>query len=77
MVSTVKPTASGSMKKSKDEVLAECATVSVTVDTPVIIYCFKGFRTSNRFLALKKACIKNVRVYFGPGMSGHGAKVYR
>lgn len=61
----MKPTASGSMMKSKDEVLAECATVGITVDTPVYIYCFKGARASNSFLALKEAGIKDVRIYFG------------
>ena len=61
----MKPTASGSMIKSKNEVLAECATVGITVDTPVYIYCFKGARASNSFLALKEAGIKDVRIYFG------------
>jgi thiosulfate/3-mercaptopyruvate sulfurtransferase len=61
----MKPTASGPMMKSKNEVLAECATVGITVDTPVYIYCFKGARASNSFLALKEAGIKDVRIYFG------------
>ncbi|MFK7859219.1 MAG: sulfurtransferase [Granulosicoccus sp.] len=61
----MKPTASGPMMKSREEVLAECATVGITVDTPVYIYCFKGARASNSFLALKEAGIKDVRIYFG------------
>lgn len=61
----MKPSADGPMMKSKDEVLAECATVGITADTPVKIYCFKGARASNTFLALKEAGIKDVAIYFG------------
>ncbi len=61
----MKPTAEGPRFKSKDEILAECATVGVTPDTPVYLYCFKGARASNTFLALKNAGIKDVRMYFG------------
>jgi thiosulfate/3-mercaptopyruvate sulfurtransferase len=61
----MKPTAEGSRFKSKDEILAECATVGITPDTPVYLYCFKGARASNTFLALKNAGIKDVRMYFG------------
>lgn len=61
----MKPTPNGSMLKSKDEVLAECATVGITADTPVKLYCFKGARASNTFLALKEAGIKDVAIYFG------------
>ena len=38
----MKPTAAGPMFKSKDEILAECATVGVTPDTPVFLYCFRA-----------------------------------
>jgi thiosulfate/3-mercaptopyruvate sulfurtransferase len=38
----MKPTPAGPMIKSKEEVLAECATVGITPDTPVALYCFKG-----------------------------------
>jgi thiosulfate/3-mercaptopyruvate sulfurtransferase len=51
--------------KSKDEILAECQTVGITPETPVILYCFKGARTSNTFVALKEAGFKDVRTYFG------------
>ncbi len=61
----MKPTPSGPMFKSKDEILAECATVGVTPETPVFLYCFKGARASNTFVALKEAGIKDVRMYFG------------
>jgi thiosulfate/3-mercaptopyruvate sulfurtransferase len=61
----MKPTPSGKMLKSKDEILAECATVGVTVDTPVVLYCFKGARASNTLVALKEAGVKDVRLYFG------------
>ncbi|WP_299820094.1 sulfurtransferase [uncultured Roseibium sp.] len=61
----MKPTASGPMIKSKDEVLAECATVGITPETPVAIYCFKGARASNTYLALKEAGVKDVKIYFG------------
>jgi thiosulfate/3-mercaptopyruvate sulfurtransferase len=61
----MKPSAHGKMMKSKEEVLAECATVGITPDTPVKLYCFKGARASNTFLALKEAGIKDVSIYFG------------
>ncbi len=51
--------------KSKNEILAECATVGITQSTPVYLYCFKGARASNTFLALKNAGVKDVRMYFG------------
>jgi thiosulfate/3-mercaptopyruvate sulfurtransferase len=61
----MKPTPSGPMFKSCPEVLAECATVGITPDTPVVIYCFKGARASNTLVALEDAGIKNVSLYFG------------
>lgn len=61
----MKPSAEGPRFKSKDEILAECATVGITPDTPVYLYCFKGARASNTFLALKNAGVKDVRMYFG------------
>jgi thiosulfate/3-mercaptopyruvate sulfurtransferase len=61
----MKPTPVGPMFKSRSEILAECATVGITADTPVIIYCFKGARASNTFLALEEAGIRNVTIYFG------------
>ncbi len=61
----MKPTPIGQMFKSPDEILAECATVGIKKDTPVIIYCFKGARASNVFVALEEAGVKDVRIYFG------------
>jgi thiosulfate/3-mercaptopyruvate sulfurtransferase len=61
----MKPTAEGAMMKSADEATAECASVGITSDTPVYIYCFKVAQASNTFLALKEAGIKDVRIYFG------------
>jgi thiosulfate/3-mercaptopyruvate sulfurtransferase len=61
----MKPTAEGPRFKSKNEILAECATVGIAENTPVYLYCFKGARASNTFLALKNAGVKDVRMYFG------------
>ncbi len=61
----MKPTPAGQRFKSPEEILAECATVGITPDTPVIVYCFKGARASNTFVALEEAGIKNVKIYFG------------
>jgi thiosulfate/3-mercaptopyruvate sulfurtransferase len=61
----MKPTAEGPRFKSKDEILAECATVGISQNTPVYLYCFKGARASNTFLALKDAGVRDVRMYFG------------
>jgi thiosulfate/3-mercaptopyruvate sulfurtransferase len=38
----MKPTPSGPMFMSGMEILAECATVGIRPETPVIVYCFKG-----------------------------------
>jgi len=61
----MKPTAEGPRFKSAPEIMAECATVGITPDTPVYLYCFKGARASNTFLALKEAGVKDVKMYFG------------
>ena len=61
----MKPTQSGPMFKSREEILAECATVGISPDTPVVLYCFKGARASNTLVALKEAGIKDVTLYFG------------
>lgn len=51
--------------KSKAELQAECATVGIDPDSTVYLYCFKGARASNTFVALKEAGVKDVRMYFG------------
>lgn len=61
----MKPTSEGPRFKSKNEILAECATVGITPSTTVYLYCFKGARASNTFLALKNAGVMDVRMYFG------------
>jgi thiosulfate/3-mercaptopyruvate sulfurtransferase len=61
----MKPTPSGPMFKSRNEILAECATVGITPSTPVMLYCFKGARASNTLVALKEAGVENVTLYFG------------
>ncbi|BCN92824.1 thiosulfate sulfurtransferase [Thiomicrorhabdus immobilis] len=53
------------MFKSPDEILAECQTVGIDKKTPIYLYCFKGARASNTFVALKSAGIENVKMYFG------------
>lgn len=61
----MKPTPAGPMLKSPDEVLAECRTAGITPDKTVYLYCFKGARASNTFLALKEAGFEKVKMYFG------------
>ena len=56
----MKPTPTGPMFGT-GQFLAECATVGITLDTPVIIYCFKGARASNTFVALEEAGIRERR----------------
>lgn len=61
----MKPTPNGPMFKSREEILAECASVGVTPATSVVLYCFKGARASNTLVALKEAGIEDVTLYFG------------
>jgi thiosulfate/3-mercaptopyruvate sulfurtransferase len=61
----MKPTPAGPMLKSPSEVLAECRTAGITPDKTVYLYCFKGARASNTFLALKEAGFDKVKMYFG------------
>ena len=61
----MKPGPFGPEFKSRAETLAECRTVGISEETPVILYCFKGARTSSTYVALKRAGIKHVRTYFG------------
>ncbi len=51
--------------KTKNEIIAECKTVGINADSEVILYCFKGARASNTYVALKEAGVKNVKIYFG------------
>lgn len=61
----MKPSAQGPVFKSPDEVRAECATAGIAPSDTVYLYCFKGARASNTFLALKQAGFSDVRMYFG------------
>lgn len=61
----MKPTPDGQRFKTGPEIMAECASVGISTETPVYLYCFKGARASNTFLALKNAGVKDVRMYFG------------
>jgi thiosulfate/3-mercaptopyruvate sulfurtransferase len=51
--------------KTTEELQAEFATVGINSDSTVYVYCFKGARASNTFVALKEAGVKDVRLYFG------------
>jgi thiosulfate/3-mercaptopyruvate sulfurtransferase len=61
----MKPSGQGPVFKSPDEVRAECATAGISTSDTVYLYCFKGARASNTFLALKQAGFEDVRMYFG------------
>lgn len=61
----MKPSPSGPLFKSKAEIQAECASVGINSESTVYLYCFKGARASNTFVALKEAGVKDVRMYFG------------
>ena len=50
--------------KSGEEILAIANEAGVTQQSKVILYCFKGARTSNMLLAFKLAGIMDVRCYF-------------
>ena len=55
----------GPQMKSPLEVQAECATAGIAPTDTVYLYCFKGARASNTFLAMKAAGFSDVRMYFG------------
>lgn len=51
--------------RSAEEIRKACAEVGIKETTPIYLYCFKGSRTSNTYLALKKSGFHDVRIYFG------------
>lgn len=51
--------------RPKHEILDACREVGIDEDKQVYVYCFKGARASNTFVALQEAGIKNVKIYFG------------
>ena len=61
----MKPGPAGALMKAPDEIMAELGSVGITRETPVILYCFKGARASNTFVALKEAGVSDVKMYFG------------
>nr|VFK55537.1 MAG: thiosulfate/3-mercaptopyruvate sulfurtransferase [Candidatus Kentron sp. TUN]VFK59981.1 MAG: thiosulfate/3-mercaptopyruvate sulfurtransferase [Candidatus Kentron sp. TUN]VFK69241.1 MAG: thiosulfate/3-mercaptopyruvate sulfurtransferase [Candidatus Kentron sp. TUN] len=50
--------------KSKERIQELCAEQDIYPDSDIIIYCFKGARASNTYVALKEAGFKNLRNYF-------------
>jgi thiosulfate/3-mercaptopyruvate sulfurtransferase len=51
--------------KSADEIRAICAQVGLDVNDDIIIYCFKGARAANTYIALKMAGFNRIRNYYG------------
>jgi thiosulfate/3-mercaptopyruvate sulfurtransferase len=51
--------------KSADQVRAICAQAGLYAKDEIIIYCFKGSRASNTYIALKEAGFEDVRNYYG------------
>jgi thiosulfate/3-mercaptopyruvate sulfurtransferase len=50
--------------KDPKQVESLCQEQGITKDKNVIVYCFKGARASNTFIALKRAGFQNVKNYF-------------
>jgi len=50
--------------KSTEEIQKMCAEQGIYPDSDIIIYCFKGARASNTYVALKEAGFKKLRNYF-------------
>jgi thiosulfate/3-mercaptopyruvate sulfurtransferase len=51
--------------KSPDQIRTLCAQAGLYTDDDIIIYCFKGARASNTYIALRMAGFKHVRNYYG------------
>lgn len=51
--------------KSPEQIRALCAQAGLYPDDEIIVYCFKGARSSNTWLAMKLAGFKHVRNYYG------------
>lgn len=52
------------MFRPKEEILTIAGEVGITSDSTVNIYCFKGARASNTFVALSEAGVKDLHIYF-------------
>jgi len=61
----MKPTADGARIKSPNEIKAECLNIGLDVNKPIWLYCFKGARTSNAYVALTQAGFTRISTYFG------------
>lgn len=51
--------------KSNDEIRALFSAHEICPEDNIIIYCFKGARASNTYIALKQAGFEKLRIYFG------------
>jgi thiosulfate/3-mercaptopyruvate sulfurtransferase len=51
--------------KSPERIRALCAQAGLYTDDPIIVYCFKGARSSNTFIALKTAGFRHIKNYLG------------
>ncbi|MCE2576555.1 sulfurtransferase [Komagataeibacter sp. FNDCR2] len=51
--------------RSKDEILALAASRGLSPDDDIIIYCFKGARAANTYVALSEAGFGRLRIYMG------------
>jgi len=51
--------------KTNEQIREMCAQKGFYPEDDIIIYCFKGARASNTFVALKEAGFNNIRNYFG------------
>jgi thiosulfate/3-mercaptopyruvate sulfurtransferase len=51
--------------KPPEQVITICAQAGLYPEDDIIIYCFKGARASNTYIALKLAGFKHVRNYYG------------
>lgn len=51
--------------KSREESLALAASRGLTPEDEIIIYCFKGARAANTYVALSQAGFKKLRIYMG------------
>lgn len=50
--------------KTKEEIISLCSSNGISSSDNIIIYCFKGARASNTYIALKLAGFKKIRIYF-------------
>lgn len=51
--------------RKPQDVRERCTAKGLTPDKNIIIYCFKGSRSSNTYIALKEAGFNNISNYFG------------